>query len=193
MSFKKPNRMNNSVEIESDGINVFATMSVKAKPVGIVILLIFVLFLIVAFILIVSTFEKNEIGKLILPTLILFILFIFLPIRYLLWNLFGKENLIVNTKTISYWYDYGFIRTNLKTIKYDRLATDFLSNRKENEKEFGNLIFYNYNKDTNLPELIHQTSVYIELEKLKEIDLLIQNIFENEFNDKQGFMGYSLN
>jgi hypothetical protein len=168
-------------------------MSVKAKPVGIVILLIFVLFLIVAFILIVSTFEKNEIGKLILPTLILFILFIFLPIRYLLWNLFGKENLIVNTKTISYWYDYGFIRTNLKTIKYDRLATDFLSNRKENEKEFGNLIFYNYNKDTNLPELIHQTSVYIELEKLKEIDLLIQNIFENEFNDKQGFMGYSLN
>lgn len=132
-------------------------------------------------------------GETLNKILILFILFIFLPIRFLAWNLFGKESLIVNTKTISYCYDYGIIRTNLKTIHYDRLGTGFLSNRKDNEKEFGNLIFYNYNKDNNLPEVIHQTSVLIELEKLKEIDLLIQIIFENEFNEKHGFTAYSLN
>lgn len=185
--------MNNTIEIKSDGINVYATLTVKAKKAGKISLTILVFLFLTSLILIISTLDKSDVKEAIFPILILSAIFIFIPVRYLIWNLFGKENIIINTKTINYYYDYGIIRTSLKTINHDKLGTGFLPNRTENEKEIGKMLFYNYNKDNNLPELIHETAVLVELDKLKEIDTLLQTIYENEFHEKHGFVGYSLN
>jgi hypothetical protein len=99
----------------------------------------------------------------------------------------------VNTKTISFCYDYGILKTNLKTIHFDRLGTGFQIIREENDIEIGKLIFYNYRVKDNLPEVIHQTSVLLDNIDINEIDLEISNLFVNEFNERNGFIPYSEN
>ena len=115
--------MSNSTIKHSDGINLYVEFSVRAKPIGKIILSILILFTLAAFIIIFSTLDQEEIGKFIIPLSMPCFLFLVIPKRYLIWNLYGKENLIINSKTISYNYDYGFIRTNLKTIPFYHLGT----------------------------------------------------------------------
>ena len=185
--------MKNSINLKSDGINVYATMSVKAKIIGKIVLSILIILLVVFFVFITSSIELQEFGKAIIPLLLFFGILFFFSFRYLVWNLFGKEELIINTKTISYCYDYGVIKTNLKTVHYDKLGTGFVSSRVVNGVEFGNLIFYNYKKEDNLPDLIHQTSVLIDVQRINEINMLIQQVYENEFFEKNNFIGFSIN
>lgn len=100
----------------------------------------------------VSTFEILAIFSL---------LYIF-PIKYLLWNLFGKEHLIINTKSISHSFDYGFIKTNLSTQPVNRLETYYQQRMSDETNEFGQLVFYNYRQDNNLPELIYTTNALLK-------------------------------
>ncbi len=129
----------------------------------------------------------------IIPFVIVLLLFIGLPLKYLLWNLYGYEELIVNTKTISWSYDYGFFRTNLNTVKYYRLGTGYEKVRGDEKDEVGRLVFYNYRETDNLPEIIHQTTVLINKAELKEFDKSITAIFRNEFLNENGFIPFSEN
>src|ERR1700761_486593 len=50
-----------------------------------------------------------------LPDLTILSLIIgFMVLRYSLWNIYGEENLIINTKSLSYQHGYGFFRTGYK-------------------------------------------------------------------------------
>ena len=109
-------------------------------------------------------------------------LFLVIPIRYLIWNLYGKENLIINSKTISYNYDYGFIRTNLKTIPFYHLGAGIELYKENKGIQEGKLILYNFRAQDNLPEIIHETTVLVNLEDVKEIDIEISKLFLKEFN-----------
>jgi hypothetical protein len=185
--------MKNTIEIKTDGINVYAKFGVKANRIGkiILIILLALVFLILGFG--ASLVEEKDIGKLIIPLLILLTLIIAFPVRYLIWNMYGKENLVVNTKTISYNYDYGIIKTNLKTINFHRLGTGIQTVQIENGIEKGHLFFYNYREEDNLPEVIHETTILIETEKIHELDTAIRTIFENETKDMPGSLNFSLN
>ncbi len=185
--------MKNTIEIKTDGINVYAKLGVKANMIGKIILFILLglVFLILGFG--ASMTEQKEVGTLILPLLILLTLIIAFPVRYLIWNIYGVENLVVNTKTISYNYDYGIIRTNLKTINFYRLGTGIQTVQKEKGIEKGHLIFYNYREADNLPEVIHETTILIETEKIRELDLAIQTIFDNEIKENPSDLNFSLN
>ena len=185
--------MKNSISLRSDGINVYATMSVKANIIGKIILSILVTLLVVFFVFITSSIELQEFGKAIIPLLLFFGILFFFTFRYLFWNLFGKEELVINTKTVSYCYDYGVIKTNLKTVHYNKLGTGFVSCRVVDGVEFGNLKFYNYRKEDNLPDIIHQTSVLIDVQSINELYMLILQVYENEFFEKNNFIGFSIN
>lgn len=63
----------------------------------------------------------------------------------------------------------------------------------ENGIEKGHLIFYNYREVDNLPEIIHETTILIETEKIQELDLAIQTIFDNEIKENPGNLNFSLN
>ncbi len=84
--------MKNTVEKHSDGINIYAEFSVKSNPIGKIILLILVFVLIVFFVLVFSTIDVDTIGKSIFPIVIMAFFLLVIPIRYLVWNLYGKEN-----------------------------------------------------------------------------------------------------
>jgi len=185
--------MKNRIKINSDEINAYANIQVNASKTGIRFLSIFLILEIILFLWMVSEIKDDEVLSMIIPILIILTLFIGLPVKYLLWNLYGKEELIVNTKSISWSYDYGFFRTNIKTVKYNRLGTGYEKIRGQNEEEVGKLIFYNFREEDNLPEFIHQTTVLLNKSEIEEFNNQISNIFINDFYNSNGFIPFSLN
>lgn len=185
--------MKNRINISTDGINAYAKIEVNASKIGIQILTFFVFAEIIVFLVLLIQIKPEEVVSMIIPVLIVLVIFVGLPLKYLLWNLYGNEELIVNTKSISWSYYYGFFKTNLETVKYDRLGTGYEKVRGENEEEVGRLIFYNFREEDNLPELIHQTTVLLNKDEIKEFDNKISDIFANEFLNKNGFIPFSTN
>ena len=179
--------MKNTVETYNDGVNVYSQLEIKANAIGKSILLGFILILITALILIISTIEKEEIADLLFPIIIITTLIIIFPIRYLIWNTVGKETLIVNTKSISYKYDYGVIQTNLKTIPFTKLGFGYEFVREYDGIEKGRLVFYNYREQDDLPEVIHQTSIIVDKAEIEKIESEISNLFYQEVDDSIGY------
>ena len=185
--------MSNPIDIKTDGINVYVTIQVKSKSVGKIILGVMIFFLFAAFSLFIFNLGNPEIRKAIFVVPLLFIVLIYFPVKYFLWNLSGKENLVLTTRSVSFNYDYGIILTPKKTVLYNRLGMEIQPVRYENETKLGKMIFYNYKTENNLPEVIHETTVLVDVDKLKEIETLTELIFKNEMNETMGFVPYSLN
>ena len=185
--------MRNRVNIKSDGINVYAELTVKADAAGKIIVTTLILTFMALVTIGLSTLKQEEIGSIIIPIALLLGLIIAFPVRFLIWNMFGKEYLVINTKTISYNYDYGLIRTNLKTIKFNRLGTDFEEGQSKNGMKQGYLVFYNYREEDNLPEIIHKTTILTDYDNIRKLDQEIHSIFESGFNTENRFIPYSAN
>ncbi|MGN7205081.1 hypothetical protein ACTHQF_12490 [Pedobacter sp. SAFR-022] len=78
-----------------------------------------------------------------------------------LWYGFGKEKLIINTKSISYQYMYGLYTTQPEAQPIKRaLNISLAPSRERNGLEYFNVIFETYNKH-NVPEEIYRTSLAI--------------------------------
>lgn len=182
--------MNNTIDINNDGINVYATLNVKANRTGKIALFAVIVVFSSVFIFIGSSVKTEDGKSLLFPFVLIFLLVSIIPIGYFIWNLFGNESLIVNSKTISYQYNYGIFKTNLKTINYEVLGVSFARIRTENETELGKLIFYNYREKDNLPDFVHQTSVLLPKEDLKRLENEISGLFSQE---KPDFIPYSMN
>lgn len=186
-------QLKNRIEINADGINAYARISVNASRTGIKILAGFLILEIVIALGLLSQIKSEEVLSMIIPILIGLFVFVGFPIKYLLWNLYGNEELIVNTKSISWSYDYGFFKTNLQTVKHFRLGTGYEKVRGNDENEVGKLIFYNYREEDNLPEIIHQTTVLLNKKEIAKFDKEISEVFANEFLNENGFVPFSMN
>jgi len=172
--------MKNTVDIKSDGINVYITSNVQANKKGKIVLTILNSSVLIFYIWFISSLKNEEAGKFLVPVVLMFIMFVFFPWRYWFWNFFGKEIIIINTKTITRHYHYGILQTNPKTLPHNRLATTYEFVRNFENEEFGRLHFISYNIDTNLPEALFQTSVIIPKKAINRIEMEIQNVFNNE-------------
>ncbi|UUV20738.1 hypothetical protein [Paenimyroides aestuarii] len=164
--------MNNYYKKKTDTINLYLELNVRASFFGKTLLLITILIALIPLFFFARDSYKNpeNSSDFILPAIIIIGLIIIFPVRYLIWNSFGKEFIIINAKTISYNYNYRIITTNLKTIPFNKLATRIDIVKEENNIEYGKLVFFNYHKETNLPELIFETSVLLCLDDLKKIE-----------------------
>ena len=185
--------MKNRIEISSDGINAYAKISVNASQIGINILSGFIVIEIIILSGLLWQIKSEASILMIILILIGISIFLVLPIKYLLWNLYGNERLIVNSKSISWSYDYGFFKTNLQTVKFNRLGTGYEKIKGDNEEEVGKLIFYNYREEDNLPEYIHQTTILLNKSEIEKFDEAILSVFENEFFNEKGFIPFSIN
>ncbi|GGF22063.1 hypothetical protein [Flavobacterium limi] len=171
--------MKNTIEKHFDGINIHSTLKINSSKIGKIVLAIFLIIFLGVLSLVLSTLEKDEIASAIIPVLIISAIIIIFPLRYLIWNIYGKEVLIVNSKSISYYYDYGFFKTNFKTILFTRLGTQIEFVREYDGIENGRLIFYNYREIDDLPEEIHRTSILIDIVTLEVINCEITELFES--------------
>jgi hypothetical protein len=185
--------MKENLNIETDNINIYLQIRVISKKIGRITLSIIIILLIIFWIFAFSIVDGNEKGKIIAGLIIPCSLSLFLSIRYLLWNSFGFERIIINTKTISYCYNYGLFQPPLRTLYFNQLAYNYVETRKENNLQFGEIVFFQYNSITNLPEIIHETTIEIESSTYKKLENMIIELFENENAELTDFSGYSLN
>lgn len=186
--------MKNKIKVVTDGINVYAYLKVNASKIGIKVLI--ALLLIEISFLIWASFQipPKELVTMIIPLIILCVFLVGLPIKYLLWNLYGVEELIVNTKSISWSYNYGFFKTKLKTITYNKLNIDYEKVNGAFKNETGRLLFYDYSKTNPLPKLIHKTTVLLSKSDVQEFDQMIMKVFAQEKpKKKEDFFTFSLN
>jgi len=191
--YTSENKMRNEYEINSDGMNIYLTLFVKSHPIGKILLSIFILALIILLIYISSTLSLKDEPESVLGVFIFGIFIFFIPFHYLLWNLYGKEYLIINTKSLSYNRDYGIYKTNLKTKYHKRLGLGFELIRTFENVEYGNLIFNTYNKESDLPELVYSTSINLELKKINEIENEIEKLYNVGIDENIEFNKTSLN
>ena len=167
--------------IFSDGICVYVSVSVNNSLVGKVALVVANAFILSVFVLSI----KEWIPGLFICTTI----FLIMLIRYTLWNFYGKENLIANTKSFSYQHDYGFFKTSYITKPVH--ARLILTNE---EKEDGiYCTFITYRKTDNLPVEIYNMTFPVSEKDLQLINLLIEQLYINELSDGDGNSYINLN
>lgn len=169
-----------------DGVNLYLEFTVKTKLIGKLVLSLFILlcFIAIFYFIIKAPKDENNNSEFITAAIILTFLLIVFPIRYLIWNCYGKEFLIVNSKSLSYYYSYKFVDTNLNTKLINELSIAIEVVKEDENYEYGRLIFYNINDETNLNEFLFQTSVLLRYQDLELIRKEIFDIFFDE-NFKQ--------
>jgi hypothetical protein len=123
--------------------------------------------------------------------LICTLLLLMLLTRFTLWSFFGKENLIINTKSVSYQNDYGFFKTpyTTKLIKNKLVVV----NHKTDEPEgYVNCGFITYDA-TDLPVDIYDMVFPISAEDSIYMQGLIEHLYLNKLSDNYDFPVINLN
>lgn len=185
--------MNNTIHIESDNINLYVTLSVRSNPIGIILLKLFIFSLLALLTYVTYGIDAEETGGLMIPIFLAFGLFIYFPAKYLCWNLWGTEHITINTKALQYYYDFGFIRTNPKTVTFKQLGIGYEQVRGKDEDEIGKLLFINYRMEDNIPESLYETTVLGRKADLESLNNKIIELFDREHTEKHGFKGFHLN
>lgn len=164
--------MESNFKLKNFNDNILIEIGVKPKFYAYILLLLTLLLLILPFI-----FNNNTTFENVLLTFIYLILVISFPIKYAIWNILGKETLIINKKSISHQYNFGFISNNLKTFPFTDLQINFEDILIDEKKNFGKIYFYEIDEKTDLPKLLHNTSIYISEENYHKILVEIDHIF----------------
>ncbi len=136
----------------------------------------------------ISQIPANELNTFIFVIFGLPFLLFFTVTRYTLWNLFGTETIIINTKSFSYKHDFGWFGLPLKTyptsngIRYG-IQDDFM----ENGKLYVSIYFEFYDEN-NLPQKLYTTALRTEITSFHKICDFIDDIYRQE-----EVSGFSLN
>jgi hypothetical protein len=151
------------VKIDYDGINVSLLIEVEASRIAKV-----AMFFVIAFGIAVLGIALVE---WLLGLLIAAVLWLILFGWLCLWNLFGKELLIINSKSLSYQHTYGFYVTPLETKRiYRAMNISLVPALEKQGKLLYHLVFESFNHN-DLPEELYRTALPIssdELETLKK-------------------------
>ena len=185
--------MNNKMEMSSDGINLYVKLKVKSNKTALTVLGAFILFMILLFLSFAIKDAKDINTEMGVFVLIGVSVFLYLPIKYLLWNLYGEEDLIINTNSISYSHDYGWFKTNLETIEFTALGVTLDEMRLDGKDYLGQLHFTVYDNKNRLPEVIYSTTVFLNMIQIVELQAGIASLFKMEYLEERGFIPFSLN
>lgn len=183
----------NTATIDSDGknivINSFVKTAIEGKVILILIMSLYVLYTTILF----ATFPVSEgnNGFVFIIVLLGVLILYFLGKRFL-WNTFGVETVVINTKSISYQYDYGILRTTLTTIPYKELKVSYEKVKDIGDIEYGNLYFIDYD-EVNLPNRIFETTVLLSKNDAEIVFKMLHALFHIEFADKFNLPPFSPN
>ena len=165
--------MINQYKIAKDNINLYVTLEINPSKRR-KFFLFFCILLMISIPISLITIIDSEPQNFFVPISIISFLIFYFIIRYFLWNIYGKENIIINNKTISYNRDFGLYQTKYSSIKYSKLDFAIQKIKNENDLDVGDLVFIDYLEDSQLPEVIFQTSILIPIKDLKKIQQEIE-------------------
>lgn len=185
--------MDNYAHITKSQTEIHATFIVKGKRVGIIITSIFTFCAFAALVTLLSQLSATEIRAFIIPAILLISALIYFPFRYILWNIYGRENFIITTKSITYWYDYGIIRTNPNTIYLDNLGINFFKTQERDEAVLGQISFASKDEKSGLYNTVYTTTVLVTLGDLAQLDAMISELFRDNPPTNDQTNTFSLN
>jgi len=179
------NELSNNPAIISDGVCVYFTANSSNPVLGKVLLLI--ADSAICIVLVFSIFEN--IGGLILASLLLVLFFG----HYTLWNLLGRENLIINTKTISYQHDFGLYKSAYTTKKINKLLEILIVNKlPEKEQNDLQLRFFSYN-DADIRVELYTTVFHISSTDAEKLNKMVNNLFIDKVTESYTLPPINLN
>lgn len=179
--------MKNQSSVHADELNVFITSEIKSNGIGKVILSMILSGGFMLFIYLFVSLDFKEMGKSSIPIILIPAAFLFFFIRYLLWNIYGQEHIIINSKSLTYYYCYGFFRTQATTVLHRKLTIDYIVTDRVEDEDFGRMSFVSYDANTNLPEVIHKTAVEINDPTAAKVQRLLAKVIFTEYSEEKGF------
>lgn len=185
--------MQNNCYIHDDGIILLISLVTKPKlwvKTGLVLICIFLLAPLI--ILLTVNEESLSFGRS-FGVIIFLVLYALFPLRFTLWNLFGKEHIIINRQTLSYKHDYGLTITKLKTIEMKCTRVGFKVAHNNESGELGHLVILNYNNDTNMPENKYTSINHLHKSDFLEISRRLNRMYENITINSNDLISFSCN
>lgn len=179
--------MKNTAFIHNDGVCVFFNSKINIGKTAKVLYVFFNVVFIVFYIMLVSfTIPDKPTGGAIISIFVLLpAIYIFTLGKSTLWNFFGEEYIVINLKSISYSRNYGFFKTELKTIPFKRLNCQVNLDRTYEEESNGTLSFTDYNHN-DVPIVIFTSSVFLPGDILDEVVDNLSVIYSIEHLTKTG-------
>lgn len=183
--------MKNTVQVHTDLNTVYFVAKVQAHPIGKVLLFLLIVGTFTGLGFVLFNIEADEVKAMLIPIGIIFLAIYYFLIRYLIWNLFGKEIIQITTNALRYQYDYGWYKTTMKQIDFVRLSTNFMDeegkieyvmdtgNDDEHSEEWG---FVNHSS------IIHQTTVVVPKSELRKLETHLAILFNQDKNTADCFL-----
>jgi hypothetical protein len=161
-----------------DGNVLYITLESKVKN-WVKWLLIFVNIAIYSFILYVFTFMPNKAeGSFILPLLIVYGVIYLTLTRMTLWNIYGRECMMISKDNFSYYRDFGLYRTPLVHKELAQGLAVFDQQVIAYEKETHVIIsFYECLPNKQFQEII-TTSIKTQVQNLHKIHSLLNEMYD---------------
>lgn len=173
--------------IRDDGINIYITLINEVRFVAKIGLVMMCVFLSFPFVILSIYGGSATSGGAVFGFIVFLIIYIVFPLRLTIWNLFGEEHLILNTKSFSYQHDYGIILTNFKTQKIDLIGLGLNVIGQIDDEDYGKLDIFNYDEETYVPHLIYKSSIYLTKSNFETIVESLKKLNGNIKAEDNGF------
>lgn len=173
--------MKNTAEITNDGACVYLDSSIKPDTIAKVTLVLLNLFSLLLFgVIAYATWKTNT------PRVLLFAIYVLLPVIYgmsvgrlTLWNLFGKEYVIINTQSLSFKRNYGILTGKLKVLPYKGLHYTIKETEQHLGIAYGIINFAQHNQRGHSVNLF-TTSITLPIKQLSNLVEQISFLFTLE-------------
>ena len=167
--------VNSNFTLHYDGVCVYANIKIKISVLAKFILM----FLNVALISIIVLFASSGVG---IAAVFFTLIQVFL-LKYTLWNLYGTENLIINTKSISYQYGYGFFVTTMTTLMIHKaVKLGHFNSIKGGEQNYMNFLFSTFD-DAHLPTHIYQSTLKISETEYQQLVEAVDHLYLDQLSE----------
>ena len=170
--------------VDFDFLNVYVTSKIPTHLFLKIVLTIFNFSAFFGLMWLAGSYAAKELD----PTpafLLLPLIYFFLVGKYLLWNSFGEEIFVISSTHISFRYNYGLWRTNLKTSAY---SFGVIGNLDDENKD-DDLVHLNFVKYTpeKLQESIFKTNISIKYSDCVKIFNRLNEMRIDEFSEEASF------
>ena len=163
----------------SDGLNIYASFQSKVAPYVKWILVLLNLLVLSGYVALIVNIPKDSQGD-------FAILFIVIPLftgltltRFTFWNLWGRESIIINTKSFSYQYDYGILTLNLKTKETNGLSWAIHDEFIDGDQTYVTVNFGTFDEH-DLEIHLHTTSLRMNLNSYIKLNDLLHELYTEE-------------
>lgn len=187
--------MANLCDINQTGLNLHIWLRLRPRPwLKVLLVLSNVAFVPFWLGMMVALGEGHHQGQLIVGFALSLLVWALTLGRFTLWQLFGEEYLVINRQSISYQYRFGLFQTHLRTRKLYRPVLYYeLTHSARNGEASGIFHILQHPPGQPSPQPVYRSTIELGEQDLQAVVAGVSDLQLNEFNEKYGFAGVSLN